>query len=130
MLHMHGVVVGLRKTTADGLGHAEKAIQRLRTEERVVNEIVAYAVDVRIDHQRVDEPKNQHHPQRRVGVEEEKPDEISQMKQARERWNRIPARVRENLRARSGALDWDQVGSAHFRMAYCCRNDGTWQANR
>src|SRR5215471_14582380 len=31
-----------------------------------MNEIVPYPVDVRVDHQRVNEPKDQHHPERRA----------------------------------------------------------------
>ena len=71
MLHVHDVVIGLRKTTRDRLRDAEKAIQKRRSKERVVNEIVSDAVDVRVDHQRVDEAEDEHHPERRVRVEEE-----------------------------------------------------------
>ena len=77
------------------MSDSEKPIEQLRAEERVVNEVVPHAVDVRIDHQRIDKTQNQHHPERCVGVEEEESQEISEMKQARHCRDRIPARVRE-----------------------------------
>jgi len=80
MLHVHGIVHRLRETAGDRLCDAENAIQRLRAEEWVVNEVVPHPVDVRIDHQRVDEPQNQHQPQRCMGIEEKQSNEISQMK--------------------------------------------------
>ena len=71
MLHVHGVVHRLRKAAGHGLCNSKKAIQALGAEEGVVNEVVPHPVDVRIDHQRINEPENQHHPQRRVRVKEE-----------------------------------------------------------
>jgi hypothetical protein len=66
MLHMHGVVHRLRETTRDRLGDSKKAIEKLRAEERVMNEVVPDAVDVRIQHERINKPENQHQPQRRM----------------------------------------------------------------
>ena len=60
--HVHRIVHRLRKTTRDRLRDSKETIQSLRTEERVVNKIVPYPVDIRIDHQRVNEPQNQHPP--------------------------------------------------------------------
>src|SRR5262249_6382097 len=79
MLHVHGVVHRLREAAGDGLCDSKNPIQRLGTEERVVNEVVPYPVDVGIDHQRVNEPQNQHHPHWRMRIKEKQSKEISQM---------------------------------------------------
>jgi hypothetical protein len=50
MLHMHGVVHRLRKTASHRLSHGKQAIEQLRAEKRVMNEVVPYPVDVRIYH--------------------------------------------------------------------------------
>jgi len=50
MLHVHGVVHRLGEAAGDGLGDSKNAIQRLGAKERIVNEVVPYPVDVRIDH--------------------------------------------------------------------------------
>jgi hypothetical protein len=92
---VHGVVHRLRETAGDGLSDSENAVQGLRAEERIVNEVVPHPVDIRIDHQRIKEPENQHDPQRRMWVEKEQPDEVSQMKQAGQRGYGIPAGMRE-----------------------------------
>src|SRR2546430_16484185 len=62
-----------------------------------MNEIVANTVDVRVDHQRVNESENQHHPEWCMGVEEEQTQEIGEMKKSRRSRDRVPARVREEL---------------------------------
>ena len=78
-----------------------------------MNEVVPYAVDVGIDHQRVNESKDQHDPERRVRVKEEESQEISEMKQARRSWDRVPARVREEPGSCRGTLYTDGVGRGH-----------------
>ncbi len=98
MLHVHGVVHRLREAAGDGLCDSENAIQGLGTEERIVNKIVPHPVDIGVDHQRINEPQNQHHPQRRMGIEEKQSKEIGQMKKGRQRGNGIPASMREQLR--------------------------------
>ena len=80
MLHVHGVVHRLREAAGDRLCDSKNAIQSLGAEEGIVNEVVPHPVDVRIDHQRINEPENQHHPQRRMGIEEKQSNEISKMK--------------------------------------------------
>ena len=111
MLHMHGVVHGLRKTTSDGLSDSKKAIEKLRSEKRVMNEVVPDAIDVRIHHQRINEPENQHHPQRRVRKQKVEPEKIREMKKPRPGWNCIPACVREELGIRGRAFYSDRVSS-------------------
>ena len=113
MLHVGGVVVCLGKTGRDRLRNSKEPIEQFRAEERVVNEVVPYAVDVGIDHQRVNESKDQHYPERRVRVKEEESQEISEMKQARRSWDRVPARVREEPGSCRGTLDADGVGRGH-----------------
>jgi hypothetical protein len=58
MLHVHDVVHRLREATGDGLCDSKNAIQRLGAEERIVNEVVPHPVDVRIDHQGINEPQD------------------------------------------------------------------------
>src|SRR6266403_1948308 len=50
MLHVDRIVICLRKTARDRLGDSKEAIEQLGAKEGVVNEIVPYSVDVRIDH--------------------------------------------------------------------------------
>jgi hypothetical protein len=111
MLHVHGVVHGLRKTTSDGLSDSKEAIEKLRSEKRVMNEVVPDAIDVRIHHQRINEPENQHHPQRRVRKQKVEPEKIREMKKPRRGWNCIPACVREELGIRGRAFYSDRVSS-------------------
>ena len=58
MPHVHGVVVGLGKTTGDRLSDAKKPIEGARTKEWVVNEVVTDAVDVGVHRQRVNQAQN------------------------------------------------------------------------
>ena len=91
MLHVDDVVIGLRKTAGDGLGDPKKPIEELRTEERVMNEVVTDAVDVGVDHQRINESQDQHDPERRVREKEVEAEQIGEMKQARQRWALRPS---------------------------------------
>src|ERR1051325_803528 len=58
MLHVHPVVHRLRETTGDRLGDAEQAIQNPGTEKRIVDKVMANAVDIGIDHQRINKSEN------------------------------------------------------------------------
>lgn len=110
MLHVDGVVVGLRKATRYRLSDSKEPIEQFRAEEWVMNKIVPNAVDVGVDHQRVNESKDQHYPERRVRVKEEESQEISEMKQGRHSWNRVPARVREEPGSCRRTLYADGIG--------------------
>jgi hypothetical protein len=48
-----------------------------------------------------------------VRVEEEESQEISEMKQTRRSWERVPARVREEPRSCRGTLYADGIGRGH-----------------
>ena len=50
MLHVDRIVIRLRKATRDRLSDSEQAIEQAGTKEGIMNEIVPYPVDVRIDH--------------------------------------------------------------------------------
>ena len=78
-----------------------------------MDKVVPNAVDIRVDHQRVNESEDQHYPKGRVRVKEEESQEISEMKQARRSWDRVPARVREEPGICRGTLDADDVGRGH-----------------
>src|SRR5437762_8583592 len=97
MLHVHRVVHRLRKAAADRLRDSKQTIQEFGTEKRIMNKIVPHPVDVRVDHQRVNESEDKHHPQRSMRKEEVQSQEIRQMKKPRCRWENIPARVRKQL---------------------------------
>ena len=97
MLHVHRVVHRLRKAAADRLRDSKQTIQEFGAEKRIMNEIVAHPVDVRVDHQRVNKSEDEHHPQRRVREKEIETQEIRQMKKTRSGWENIPARVRKQL---------------------------------
>jgi len=77
---VHCVIHRLREAAGDRLCDSENAIHDPGPEEWIVNEVVPYPVNVRIDHQRVDEPQNQHQPQRCMRIQEKQSNEISQMK--------------------------------------------------
>ncbi len=49
--HVHSVVIGLRKTTRDGLRDSKEAVQNFGAEKWVVDEVVTNAVDVGVHHQ-------------------------------------------------------------------------------
>ena len=95
MLHVHGVVHRLREAAGDRLCDSKNTIQSLGAEEGIVNEVVPHPVDVRIDHQRVDESENQHDPKRRVREKKVECEEVSEVKQAGERGKGVPSRMRE-----------------------------------
>src|SRR5215469_11958896 len=97
MPHVHRIVHRLRKTARDGLCNPEQAIQKCGTEKRVMNEIVPHPVDIRVDHQRINESENEHHPERSVRVEEVKCQEICETKKPRRGRKSVPACVREKL---------------------------------
>ena len=75
-----------------------------------MNEIVPHPINVCVDHERINEPEDQHHPQRRARVKEEEAYKICEMKKARRGRNRVPARVREELRVRRRTFYSDGVG--------------------
>ena len=66
MPHMNGVVHRLRKTARNGLRNSKQPIEQLRSEKRVMNKVVPHPVDIRIHHQGINEPEDQHYPQRRM----------------------------------------------------------------
>ena len=113
VLHMDRVVVGLRKATRDRLSDSKEPIEQLRAEERVMDKVVPNTIDVCVDHQRVNKSEDQHYPERRVRVEEEESQEVSEMKQARRSWDRIPPRVRKKPGSCGGTLYADGVGCSH-----------------
>src|SRR5207237_7607524 len=90
MLHVHRVVHRLRKAAADRLRDSKQTIQEFGAEKRIMNEIVAHSVDVRVDHQRVNKSEDEHQPQRRMRKEEVESQEIRQMKKSRCGWENIP----------------------------------------
>src|SRR5438046_6401564 len=98
MLHVHGVVHRLGETAGDRLRDSKQAIEKLRPEKRVMNEVVPHPIDVRIHHQRINEPENQHHRQRRMRQKKIKDKKVSAMKQPSGRRQSVPACVREKLR--------------------------------
>src|ERR1700736_6918014 len=98
MLHVNAVVHRLRETAPDRLGDSKKAVQDFGTEKWIVNEIMGGAVDVRVDHQRINEAEDQHHPERRIGIQKEQPEKVGEMKKSGQSRQRVPARVRENAR--------------------------------
>jgi len=121
MLHVDGVVVSLRKTAGDGLGDAKEPIEDPRAEKRVMNEVVTDAVDVGIHHQRVNETKNQHYPERRVRVQKEEPEKISEMEEPGQSGHGVPAGVREQPRLGCGSFSANCVsvhgGGYHSRKS-------------
>src|SRR5213080_2813664 len=128
MLHMHGVVHGLRKTTRDGLSDSKKAIKKLRAEKRVMNEVVPHPIDVRIHHQRINEPENQHHRQRRVRKQKIKSKKVNEMKQPGGRRQSIPECVREKLRVCRSAFYANHVSThrGNLNVKYSPQNH-PWQ---
>src|SRR5260370_37602696 len=58
MLHVHCVVICLRKTARNRLGDSKEAIEQFGAEEGIVNEVVSDAIDVRVDHQRINESED------------------------------------------------------------------------
>ena len=95
MLHVHRIVICLRKTARNRLGDSKEAIEQLRAKEGVVNEIVSDPIDVCVDHQRVNKSEDQHHPKRDVRIKEEQAQEIGEMKKTRRGGDGVPARVRK-----------------------------------
>lgn len=100
MLHVNGVVIGLREATSDRLGNAKEAVQYWGAEKWIVNEVVADAIDVGIDHQRIDEPEDEHDPEWRNREQKEESEEVGQMEKTGQSRDRIPTGVREQLRVR------------------------------
>src|ERR1700736_85638 len=110
MLHVDRVVHRLREAAADRLCDSKKAVHDFGTEKWIVNEIMADAVDVRVNHQRINEAEDQHHTERRVGIQKEQPEKVSEMKKSGGRGQHVPAGVRKNARARVGSVDADGLG--------------------
>ncbi|MDB6147475.1 MAG: hypothetical protein JWO45_1139, partial [Spartobacteria bacterium] len=101
------------KTAGDRLSEREKPVEQRRAKEWIVDEVMPDAVDVRIDHQSVDEPEDQHDPKRCVRVEQEKREEIHKMKQPGQRRNRVPAGVRKQFGIGRGTIYSDRVSGSH-----------------
>ena len=81
MLHVNAIVEGLAEADCDRLEKGKEAIEEPGTEIGVVNEVVGDAVDVPGNADGINEPEDQHHPERHAREEEEHPEEISEVKQ-------------------------------------------------
>src|SRR4029077_7187573 len=75
-----------------------------------MNEVVPHPVDVRIHHQRINEPENQHHPQRRVRKQEVEPRKVSKMEKPGGGGHSVPTRVREERGISSWTFYSNRVG--------------------
>ena len=121
MLHVDRVVHGLGEATGDRLSNAERAIEKFPTEKRIMNEVVADAIDVGVDHQRINEPEKKHHPKRRVRIQKEQADKVGEMKKSGRGGQDVPARVREDPRIRRRPFGPDYVsvhgGRYHSRKS-------------
>ncbi len=75
-----------------------------------MNEVVSHAVNVRVDHERIEEAKNEHNPERGVLVEEEHREEERQVKKAGESGQGVPPRVGKDGRGSGDAFCSDGLG--------------------
>src|SRR5207247_9909436 len=98
MLHVNCIVIRLSKATSDRLSDSKQSIKQLQAEEWVMNEVVPYAVDVCVDHQRVNESNNQHHPKRRIRKQQKQTYQIEEMEKTGQRRNRISPPLSEQHR--------------------------------
>ena len=109
VLHVDGVVIGLREAAGDRLNDAKKAVQKLGTEKRIVNEVMSDAVDVGVDHESVNESQNEHDPKRSAREKEEESKEVGEMEKARAYGDDIPTGVGKQLRVGDGPVYSDGV---------------------
>lgn len=109
VLHVNGVVISLREAAGDRLNDAKKAVQKLGTKKRVVNEVMSDAVDVGIDHESVNESQNEHNPERSAREKEEESKEVGEMEKARAYRDGIPTGVGKQLRVGGGPIYSDGV---------------------
>src|SRR5260370_35908461 len=107
MLHVDDVVIRLRETARDGFDHTEEAIEQLRPEKRIMNEVVRHAIDVGVDHQRVNEAEDEHHPERRVRKQKVEPEKVGEMKKPGRRGQSVQSGESEKPRYSSGPLVTD-----------------------
>ena len=105
MLHVNAFIENLTEADSHRFEDAEETVQQRGTEVRVMNEIVGYTVDVPGNADRIDKPEDQHQPQGRAREKIEHPVEINAVKKSRAHGNRIPTRMREDMRVRPGAFD-------------------------
>jgi hypothetical protein len=66
------------------LHYSKKSIEQRRAKEWIVDEVVSDAVDVRIDHERINETEDQHHPERDARIKEEEREKVCEMQETRE----------------------------------------------
>jgi hypothetical protein len=111
MLHMHGVVHRLRETAGDRLRDSKQAIEQLRAEKRVMNEVVPHPVDVRIHHQASKRTRESASPTAAHAETKSRARKDTRDEKAPPRWNGIPACVREELGIRGRAFYSDRVSS-------------------
>src|SRR4051812_24128513 len=104
MLHVDGVVIRLRKAAGDRLAKCEESVQQRQSEKRIVDKIVTDAVDVGVNHQRVDKAEDQHDPERFSRIQIEQREKVKEMEQSGHYRQSIPARVREQSRISCGAV--------------------------
>ena len=76
MLHVNAFVKNLTEPNCDRFDDAEQTIQQWRTEVRVVNKIVRYAIDVPGNADRVNEAEDEHPPERYTREKIEHAEEI------------------------------------------------------
>ena len=109
VLHVNGVVISLREAAGDRLNDAKKAVQKLGTEKRIVNEVMSDAVDVGIDHESVNESQNEHNPERSARKKEEESKEVGEVEKTRAYRDGIPTGVGKQLRVGGGPVYSDGV---------------------
>ena len=91
------------------MNDAKNAIEELGAEKRIVNEVMADAVDVGVDHKGINDSQDDHDPEGCPREEEEKSKEVAEMEKARESRNGVPPRMGEDFRVRQGPFYSDGV---------------------
>ena len=74
-----------------------------------MNKVVPHPIDVRIDHQRIDESENQHDPQRNAREKIIHAKEIGTVQDACPYRDGVPSSVSKNPGIRLPTIDWNEI---------------------
>src|SRR4051812_12343033 len=98
MLQVNAFIKHLAESDRDRFQDTEKTIEERGTEIGIVNEVVGNAVDVPGDAHRIDQSKDEHHPEWHPREKPEHAKEISAVQNAGENRERVPAGIGKDPR--------------------------------
>src|SRR5438046_3201472 len=113
MLHVNAFIKDLAETNGDRFQDAEPTVEQRRSKIAIVDEIVGDAVDVPRNAYRIDEPENEHAPERDTRKQVEHSEKIGALQNASQDRDCVPASVGKDFGIGRRSFNYDNVFRFH-----------------